>query len=134
MKFIYLGDTHIGGSETGEYCQQELYLRYARDLFDKLGIWLHEYTEVDFIIHGGNMADSGTEENILLSQGLFSTLPAPVLWPWAIMIDGRNSYRKWLCIAPEFFAKNTGLQHSGEGSPLLHSDRALGTQVSLESI
>lgn len=105
MKFIYLADSHIGGSDSVGYCQQERYLRYARDLFDALKQWLHQHPEVDFMIHGGDMADAGNEANILHAKELFAALPCPCFLALGNHdLTETDSLQKWLQIVPKFFA------------------------------
>ena len=104
MKFIYLADSHIGGSDSAGYCQQERSLRYARDIFDELRHWLHEHPEVDFMIHGGDMADSGTGANILQAKEFFAALPCPCFLALGNHdLTETDSLQKWLQIVPEFF-------------------------------
>lgn len=105
MKFIYLADTHIGGSLTEGYCQQKRYLQHIWEIFKGLGQWLDERPEIDFIIHGGDMVDSGTEGNILLAKELFSTLPRPCFLALGNHdLTEVDSLPTWLRLAPEFFS------------------------------
>ncbi|MFA6929255.1 MAG: metallophosphoesterase [Lentisphaeria bacterium] len=104
MKFIYLADTHIGGSDVQGYRQQERYLRYVNELFHLLSEWLNQHPEVLFLIHGGDLVDDGTPENILLTRDLFATLPLPCYLSLGNHdLTCANSLSQWLQLAPDFF-------------------------------
>lgn len=108
MKFIYLADTHIGGSDTEGYRQQPRYLSRINELMDCFAGWIETRNDIDFIIHGGDIVENTTPENISYAAELFSKLPCPVyaaLGNHDLTVDG--SVNCWLDNAPAFFPGNT---------------------------
>lgn len=107
MKFIYLADTHIGGSDCQGYRQQERYLRHLNALFQQLGDWLNAHPEVRFIVHGGDLVDAGTPDNILRARELFAGLPCPCYLALGNHdLTRADSVSQWLQLAPAFFPEN----------------------------
>lgn len=75
VKFLYLTDTHLGFGESG-YCIQPRYKDDAVMLFERLGRWI-ESQKIDFVVHGGDLVDHGSEEEIELAVALCKKLPVP---------------------------------------------------------
>lgn len=74
-RFIYLADTHSGADPMG-YAMQPGYPERLPELVAALEEWLVE-NPVDFVLHGGDMVDAGTQENIAAAVELFD-LSVPV--------------------------------------------------------
>lgn len=104
MKFLYIADTHIGGSDITGYRQQERYLKYFDKLLNVFAEWIEQQDDIDFIIHGGDMVDKGSSENIVEAGRLFKKLPCPVYFtPGNHDLTENDSVEKWLSETPEFF-------------------------------
>ena len=101
-RFIYLADTHIGAGATGYY-QQPRYTAYLPAIINSLHAWIEADGGVDFILHGGDMVDHVTVENIHTASALF-TLPVPVyLCLGNHDMDHPRAAYLWLTEAPQFF-------------------------------
>jgi 3',5'-cyclic-AMP phosphodiesterase len=104
MKFLYIADTHVGGSDIKGYRQQERYLKHFSELIDVFGEWIEQQGDVDFIIHGGDMVEKASLENIAEAGRLFNQLPCPLYFtPGNHDLTENDSVRDWLSEAPEFF-------------------------------
>lgn len=117
MKIIYLADTHIGGSDDNGYRQQPRYLSHVSELMDCLCEWIRRQKDIDFVIHGGDMVESTSLENIKYATNLFKKLPCPVylaLGNHDLTLDKAIDY--WLNGAPSFFPGNStdmSISHQG---------------------
>lgn len=116
MKFIYIADTHIGASDTEGYRQQPRYLARLNELMDTFREWASR-NKIDFIIHGGDIIENTTVENIQNAAGYFETFTCPV---YATLgnhdLTVNDSRRLWLDNAPGFFPGNKtefAISHSG---------------------
>ena len=108
MKFLYIADTHIGGSDIEGYRQQERYLKYFDELISVFAEWIEQQHDIDFVIHGGDMVDAGSPENIAEAGKLFKKLPCPVYFtPGNHDLTENNSAEKWLSETPDFFDKQS---------------------------
>jgi len=104
MKFLYIADTHIGGSDLKGYRQQERYLKHFNELLKIFAQWIEQQKDIDFIIHGGDMVDKASPENIAEAVKLFRELPCPVYFtPGNHDLTENDSVKNWLSEAPEFF-------------------------------
>ena len=102
MKFVYLCDTHVGGGTEG-YRQQPPHREALPELLARLDGWIRDAGDVDFVLHGGDMVDSTTEENLRLAARLFR-LSVPVrLCLGNHDLTRPDALEMWLRIAPEFF-------------------------------
>ena len=107
MKFIFLTDTHIGGTDTSGYMQQSRYLSRLPELIDLLTEWIDEQSDIDFVIHGGDIIDSTTPENIITAADLFSQLPCPTYLTLGNHdLTNKDAVACWLKHAPQFFIDN----------------------------
>lgn len=75
IRFLYLTDTHLGGTEAGYTLQPRCWDRVGL-LFDGLSTWLRRHS-VDFILHGGDVIDHGTACEIKMAVSCFSRLGVP---------------------------------------------------------
>lgn len=104
MQFIYLADTHFGGSDELGYRQQQRYLRYADELFAALAVWLKNHPEVCFVIHGGDLLESYSDEVLEIARKKFSQLPVPTYLALGNHdLTESDSLDHWLKNASEFF-------------------------------
>jgi 3',5'-cyclic-AMP phosphodiesterase len=104
MKFIYLADTHVGGSDNEGYRKQPRYLKYFQEIIECLKNYINDTGDIDFIIHGGDMVDKTTPGTIKASGDFFNQLPCPTY-----LVLGNHdlteleSISMWLKYAPQFF-------------------------------
>lgn len=102
MRFLYLADTHVGLEAKG-YRQQPNYPARLPEILAALRGWMRGQSPVDFILHGGDMADAGTPQNIDRAVELFA-FPVPVfLCLGNHDLKGPDALREWLARAPAFF-------------------------------
>ncbi len=73
IKFAYITDTHLGASE-GAWGQQPTYPHLVPQLFDDLKEYLQKHP-VDFILHGGDVTDGGTDEQRKQLADIVSDMP-----------------------------------------------------------
>ena len=105
--FIYIADTHVG-TDKMEYFQQPPYENRLRDLLNALHLWISERGDVDFIIHGGDMVDFCTKDNIKQAMDMFSVFDVPVkLCLGNHDLTTKNSVELWMKYAPCFFENNS---------------------------
>jgi len=108
MKFLYIADTHIGGSDTKGYTQQERYLKHFDELIDVFAEWIEQQGDIDFVIHGGDMVDESSLKNVVEAGRLFKKLPCPVYFtPGNHDLTENDSVEKWLSETPDFFNGNS---------------------------
>ena len=108
MKFLYITDTHIGGSDTKGYMQQKRYLTYLDELVTIFAEWIEKQGDVDFVIHGGDIVEKSSLENISAAGKLFQKLPCPTYCTLGNHdLTEDNSIATWLSQAPEFFNANS---------------------------
>ncbi|MDD5597127.1 MAG: metallophosphoesterase [Victivallaceae bacterium] len=107
MKFVFLADTHVGGSDTSGYMQQPRHLAHLPELIGLLAEWIDEQRDIDFVIHGGDVVESTTPENIRIAADLFSRLPCPTYLALGNHdLTTKNAVACWLEHAPQFFIGN----------------------------
>lgn len=75
-RFVYITDTHLGSNEHGHQMQPR-YLGHDEKLFDGLARWLKQH-DVSFVIHGGDIVEHGTREEIEYASQLCDRLDVPV--------------------------------------------------------
>lgn len=105
-RFIYITDTHYGASDSG-YQQQKRYNEKLHEIVQLLEKWIQEDNNIDFILHGGDMVDSATEENIKGASRLFD-LSVPVYLSLGNHdLTHKGALDIWLKEAPQFFIDNS---------------------------
>lgn len=101
-KFLYLSDTHLGANPPG-YQQQ----RACPELLPEIMGAMQKYIEeegVQFVLHGGDMIDFTTAENIRAAVRLFEILSVPVyLCLGNHDLTTPDALQQWLHLAPHFF-------------------------------
>ncbi|TFG70107.1 MAG: hypothetical protein E4H27_06380 [Anaerolineales bacterium] len=105
-RFLYLTDTHVGG-EAGGYHQQPRYLMLLPQLINSLDQWILEHPGIAFILHGGDMVELPTEENIRAARDLFSLSVPVYLCLGNHDMAGAHALDIWLREAPNFFPQGT---------------------------
>ncbi len=101
-KFIYLSDSHYGANPPG-YQQQRAYPELLPIIVAALKNYIAD-EKIDFVLHGGDLIDFTSEENILESARLFESLDVPVyLCLGNHDLTCSDSLTQWLKFAPQFF-------------------------------
>lgn len=101
-KFLYLSDSHYGANPPG-YQQQRAHPELLPAIVAALQNYIAE-ENIDFVLHGGDLIDSTSEENIAGSTRLFEALGVPVylcLGNHDLTIP--DALPQWLQLAPQFF-------------------------------
>jgi DNA repair exonuclease SbcCD nuclease subunit len=102
-RFLYIADTHVGATRTG-YQQQKGCPEKLPQILSALCEYLSSSGGVDFILHGGDMLDSATEDNIVAAANAFHLLPHPVyLCLGNHDLTTPDAVDLWLELAPQFF-------------------------------
>ncbi len=102
-RFIYLSDTHWGTAQMG-YCQQPDYAQNLPQILAALEQWIAKNGAVDFVLHGGDMIDSTSGENIQRAAELFRLSVPVYLCLGNHDLTCANALEMWLELAPPFFA------------------------------
>jgi len=103
-KFIYIADTHMGANPMG-YQQQKGYPEKLPEIISALSGLIAADPEISFVLHGGDMLDSTSDEGILQAAKAFS-MPVPVyLCLGNHDLTEPDAIDSWLTLAPQFFAK-----------------------------
>ena len=104
-RFIYIADTHLGASpET--YFQQNPYRDKLSEILAALDAWIRQNGRIDFVIHGGDMVESPSEDSIGRAANLFR-LSVPVHFSIGNHdMRAANAPELWLRLAPELFRGN----------------------------
>ncbi len=103
-KFIYIADTHAGTDFMG-YQQQKGYPEKLPDILAAFDAWINEEGGVDFVLHGGDMIDSATADNIRNAARLFRLSVPVYLCLGNHDLTERASLDLWMEWAPRFFPK-----------------------------
>ena len=101
-RFIYLADTHLGASPLGYY-QQTPYPEKFEDILATLDTWIQQTGDIDFVIHGGDMVDFMSEDQVRLAADLFQLSIPVYLCLGNHDLTAEDSLSQWLTVAPEFF-------------------------------
>jgi hypothetical protein len=104
MKFIYIADSHAGTDFMG-YQQQKGYPEKLPDILTAFDAWITEEGGVDFVLHGGDMIDSVTADNIRYSARLFRLSVPVYLCLGNHDLTERASLDLWMEWAPRFFPR-----------------------------
>ncbi|MGV3464602.1 MAG: metallophosphoesterase family protein [Heyndrickxia sp.] len=101
-KFIYLTDSHIGASKIG-FHQQPAHPNILDCLVKQLQKVITN-SQIEFIIHGGDMVDHCSEGNIQMAKSYFSPIKLPIyLLLGNHDLDEINALQFWMENAPNFF-------------------------------
>ncbi len=117
-RFVYLSDTHWGVSALGYHMQEE-HPEKLPQLLAALEAWMAD-EEIDFVLHGGDMIDSTSAENIQRATELFQLSVPVYLCLGNHDLTCVDALELWLREAPQFFGAN-GVNFSVETDDcLLH--------------
>lgn len=101
-KFIYLADSHCGANPP-RYQQQRACPERLPEIIDTLQNYIAE-EKIDFVLHGGDLIDFTSEENIRAGSDLFGALKIPVyLCLGNHDLTTPDALQQWLQLAPQFF-------------------------------
>ncbi|PIU63799.1 MAG: hypothetical protein COS85_14930 [Armatimonadetes bacterium CG07_land_8_20_14_0_80_59_28] len=99
-RFVYSADTHFGA--VGPiYHQQNSYVERLPELIDCLARWIKRRGDINFVLHGGDMVNAGTAENIQLAAEGFVPLSPMHLSLGNHDLTEDNSLEAWLSQAPK---------------------------------
>ena len=100
--FIYISDTHIGS--IGGYHQQNPYFTKIEKIIEALNKYLQKNEDIKFILHGGDIIDETSENNIKIALKLFKQLPIPTyLCLGNHDLTKKDASKTWFTLAPNFF-------------------------------
>lgn len=101
-RFVYIADTHLGADPMG-YQQQPGFPERLPEIVRALSDWMAADGAVDFVLHGGDMVDETTDENLEAAARLFD-LELPVyLCLGNHDLTQKDARERWLALAPGFF-------------------------------
>lgn len=100
-KFIYIADTHCGADPMG-YQQQQAYPNRFKEIISTLFSKLKRES-IDFILHGGDMIDFTSEDNIIGASKAFDIDIPVYLCLGNHDLTSTDALSDWLNIAPQFF-------------------------------
>lgn len=101
-KFIYLADSHCGANPPG-YQQQRARPERLPEVVEKLRNYIAE-KKIDFVLHGGDLIDFTSKENIRAGADLFGALDVPVyLCLGNHDLTTPDALQQWLQFAPQLF-------------------------------
>jgi hypothetical protein len=101
-RFIYLSDTHLGADPLGYY-QQTPYPERLPEILTALDAWIQKAGNIDFIIHGGDMIDCMSDEQVQAAGNLFRLSVPVYLCLGNHDLTTNDSLDRWLKLAPQFF-------------------------------
>ena len=101
-RFIYLSDTHWG-TDKPSYSMQHAEPNKLPELLVALEEWIAKKGPVDFVLHGGDMIDSTSRENIDFVAQAFQLSVPVYLCLGNHDLTCSNAVEMWLDRAPHFF-------------------------------
>ena len=105
-RFLYIADTHLGAHPMG-YFQQPAYPERLPELLAALDACIADLGGVDFILHGGDMLDALTPDNLRAAARLFRLRAPLYLCLGNHDLTAANARATWLQAAPHLFATAT---------------------------
>lgn len=101
-RFLYLADTHLGANPMG-YQQQKGYPEKLPEILIAIREYLQADGDIDFVMHGGDIVDATSANNIITAAKGFG-LPVPVhLCLGNHDLTTTDAVEQWLERAPQFF-------------------------------
>jgi len=101
-RFIYLSDTHTGTTPVG-YQHQPSFPERTEALLAALESWIAERGDIDFVLHGGDMVNGGTRDNIRRAVNIFRLSVPLYLCLGNHDLSAPDSLDIWMSEAPAFF-------------------------------
>lgn len=101
-RFVYLSDTHWGIEKPG-YTMQDSHPPQLPQLLVALEAWMAANGSVDFVLHGGDMIDSTSAENIRRAAELFQLSTPVYLCLGNHDLTCADALDMWLQEAPQLF-------------------------------
>jgi DNA repair exonuclease SbcCD nuclease subunit len=117
-RFIYMADTHCGADPMG-YCMQAGYPQRLPELLAALESWMAA-SPVDFILHGGDMVDAGTDENIGRAAALFRLSVPVYLCLGNHDVTEESSLARWASLAGSLLPGGTPTYTLGAADCVIH--------------
>ncbi len=104
-KFLFIADTHLGAKIVG-YHQQHAYPERLQEIIAAFKQLIEECGDIDFILHGGDMLDFTSEDNIRSASELFSFGLPLYLCLGNHDLTSYSAVEQWLDLAPQLFPSN----------------------------
>lgn len=101
-RFIYVADSHVGAGEAG-YHQQPRYADRLPELAALLDAWIQQDGDIDFVLHGGDMVDAASVDNIRAARALFQLSVPVYLCLGNHDLTEEGALDMWLSEASAFF-------------------------------
>lgn len=102
MRFIYIADSHVGAGEEG-YRQQPRYAGRLPELATRLDAWIRRAGDIDFVLHGGDLVDATSADNVRAALEIFQLSVPVYLCLGNHDLTEKNALDLWLSEAPSFF-------------------------------
>lgn len=101
-KFLYLSDTHLGKEPNG-FQQQQSYPEKVSEILKALKQEVDRRGDIDFILHGGDMIHTTSDEDILSISKMFDWGLPVYLCLGNHDLTTPDAKERWLALAPQFF-------------------------------
>ena len=105
-RFIYLADSHIGANPMG-YHQQNAYPEHMDEIAAALIRQIELLGQIDFVLHGGDMVDFTSKDNISAASRVFDVGVPVYLCLGNHDLTSEDAVETWLKCAPHFFPGHT---------------------------
>ena len=102
MRFVYIADSHVGAGDVG-YRQQPRYADRLPELVALLDAWIRQAGDIDFVLHGGDMVDAASVDNVRAARELFRFSVPVYLCLGNHDLSRKNALDLWRVEAPAFF-------------------------------
>jgi DNA repair exonuclease SbcCD nuclease subunit len=103
--FLFITDTHLGAAPM-QFQQQKGYPEKLHNIVDALKKFIENHGKIDFILHGGDMIDFTSEENIINASETFKFSVPLYLCLGNHDLTTKNAVSRWMSLAPQFFINN----------------------------
>ncbi len=101
-KFLYIADTHLGADSIG-FQQQKKHPEQLPIIARAISEYIDGNNDIDFVLHGGDMIDSTTDDNILAAVEIFDIQVPVYLCLGNHDLTKPDAVDSWLKYAPHFF-------------------------------
>lgn len=101
-KFIYLSDSHCC-DDPQRYQQQQAYTERLPEITAALRGYIDDMKDIDFVLHGSDLIDASSENNIRVGAELFDLTIPVYLCLGNHDLTVPDALGQWLRIAPQFF-------------------------------